>query len=149
MCDTAKLLTGRDYPHLCSVCQAIVTQCVELVQEGPDTEDPEAPLLLAGDRGLLCGGNTCGDKQEPTHTCALCLYETDPEDGFTAYYPEFEAHICQECEKHLVLRVRCACGDFPSATRREGQRLFYSCDSCGEPGGHRDVPTCAHTLQNA
>jgi len=54
-----EFLTGKDYPHLCGGCQSIVDQCVEAVLIGPDTDDNEAPLMLAGDMGLLCGVHAC------------------------------------------------------------------------------------------
>jgi hypothetical protein len=54
-----KFYTGKDYPHLCNGCKTMVDQCVEAVEIGPDTDDNEAPIMLAGDMGLLCGGGDC------------------------------------------------------------------------------------------
>jgi hypothetical protein len=51
--------TGKDYPHLCDKCKATIDQCVDLVQEGEDTDDNEAPLMFAGDHRLMCGGHAC------------------------------------------------------------------------------------------
>ena len=59
-----KFYTGKDYPHLCGGCQTIVDQCVELVEIGPDTDDNEAPLMLAGDHMMLCGEDECTTNQE-------------------------------------------------------------------------------------
>lgn len=44
---------GKDYPWLCPECQGAVDTCLELVLEGPDTDDEEAPCTLAHDLGLL------------------------------------------------------------------------------------------------
>ena len=51
--------TGKDYPWMCEGCRAAVDQCVDAVEIGPDTDDEEAPLMLAGDMRLLCGGGEC------------------------------------------------------------------------------------------
>jgi hypothetical protein len=32
------------------------------VREGPDTDDEEAPLMLAGDRGLICDQEMAGTR---------------------------------------------------------------------------------------
>jgi len=54
-----KYLTGKDYDHLCSRCQAAIDACLPIVIEGPDTDDIEAPFMFAADHGMLCGGSTC------------------------------------------------------------------------------------------
>ena len=54
-----KFYTGKDYPHLCDGCKATIDQCVDLVQEGEDTDDNEAPLMFAYDHKLMCGGHQC------------------------------------------------------------------------------------------
>ena len=60
-----KFYRGKDYPHLCTKCRTTVDQCVDLVMFGEDTDDEEAPLMLAGDLRMLCGdggGNCDGDE---------------------------------------------------------------------------------------
>ena len=69
-----EFLTGRDYPWLCEGCRAAVDECAEevavRVSLGANdmvsgrvlidlTEDSEAPLVLAYDRRLFCGGGEC------------------------------------------------------------------------------------------
>jgi hypothetical protein len=56
------LLTGKDYPHLCDGCQSMVDLCAVAVREGPDTDDEEAALMLAGDQGLLCDREMAGTR---------------------------------------------------------------------------------------
>lgn len=59
-----EFFTGKDYPHICVDCRSVVDLCAVAVAEGPDTDDEEAPLMLAGDKGLLCNqemaGTCCG-----------------------------------------------------------------------------------------
>ena len=54
-----RFLVGKDYGHLCSRCQSAIDLCIEIVLEGPDTDDEEAPFMFAADHMLLCGGSTC------------------------------------------------------------------------------------------
>ena len=54
-----KFYTGKDYPHLCKGCRRMIDQCYDLVMFGEDTDDEEAPLMMAGDLGVLCGGGHC------------------------------------------------------------------------------------------
>lgn len=57
-----KLFTGKDYPRLCKECQAAISAMVTVLREGgPDVGDEETPLMMAGDRGLMCGGNFCAN----------------------------------------------------------------------------------------
>ena len=58
-----KFYTGKDYPHLCRGCRRTIDQCYDLVMLGEDTDDEEAPLMLAGDLGMLCviGGGFIGN----------------------------------------------------------------------------------------
>ncbi|KKK66180.1 hypothetical protein LCGC14_2966660 [marine sediment metagenome] len=88
-----EFLTGKDYPHLCKGCQSIVDQTVEAVLIGPDTDDNEAPLMLAYDLGLLCGGHNC--------ICDCCGDEYDilcPAHGGTAV--EKTAFNIAWCDKY-------------------------------------------------
>lgn len=64
-----EFLTGKDYSHLCSKCQAAIDLCVEVVLEGPDTDNIEAPFDFAADHLLLCGGRTCAGGFEPGQIC--------------------------------------------------------------------------------
>ena len=69
-----EFLTGKDYPHICDSCKNMVDMMLEAILEGPDTDDNEAPLMLAGDLQLLCGrfGNGCEPKSEETLRCYSC-----------------------------------------------------------------------------
>jgi hypothetical protein len=67
-----QFLTGKDYPDLCPACQSAIDQSVELVREGEDTNDQEAPLNFAGDHNMLCGGRTCKVKEQ-RETPLYCL----------------------------------------------------------------------------
>ena len=55
-------LSGDDYPDLCPECRSAVNQIFEMLPEMGDTDDPEAAMMIAGDRKLLCGegGVSCG-----------------------------------------------------------------------------------------
>ena len=64
-----KFLTGKDYDHLCKNCQNAIDLCLELVTEGPDTDNIEAPFDFAADHRLLCGGRTCAGGFEPGQVC--------------------------------------------------------------------------------
>lgn len=50
-----RYLRGRDYPHLCEKCRDAIDKAWELYTSGvmPDTDDPEAPIMYAGDHGWL------------------------------------------------------------------------------------------------
>ena len=69
-----EFLTGKDYPWMCEGCRAAVDECAEAMAERVSwgdgdvesgrllidlTEDNEAPLVLAYDRRLFCGGGEC------------------------------------------------------------------------------------------
>ena len=61
------MLTGKDYPHLCSACQQAIDDAAMLVTEdGPDEamENDEAACDYVYDHGLFCGGHTCENKPE-------------------------------------------------------------------------------------
>lgn len=52
-------LTGKDYPHLCTECRAAIDSVVDLVREGPDTDDDEAACMFVYDHRMYCGGHEC------------------------------------------------------------------------------------------
>ncbi|KKN85788.1 hypothetical protein LCGC14_0275950 [marine sediment metagenome] len=52
-----EFLLGRDYPHLCDTCRAAIdTAALLLGEEGPDTDNIEAPIDFVYDHSLYCGG---------------------------------------------------------------------------------------------
>ena len=71
--ETMQFYTGKDYPHLCNGCKAMVDQCVEEIEErmalGDEDmvsgrvrlafDDNEAPIMFAYDHKLMCGGHEC------------------------------------------------------------------------------------------
>ena len=93
-----KFYTGKDYPHLCNGCKAIIDQCVDMVQMGADTDDNEAPSLLAYDRGLFCGGHEC------ECDCSIGFPEYDDENdilcrvhgGTKEEQQAFNERLCEE-----------------------------------------------------
>ena len=66
-------LAGKDYPWICEQCKAMVDQCVGEIETlmslgyadmisgrvRLEFDDNEAPITLAYDRGLSCGGHEC------------------------------------------------------------------------------------------
>ena len=65
-----KLLTGKDYPHVCELCRSAVDDAAMLLADGIDDaymDDEEAPMMYAYDRGWLCGVGSCdvGVKPQP------------------------------------------------------------------------------------
>lgn len=60
-----KYIGGESYQHLCPICRQSIDNCVTIVEEGPDTDDPEAPMMYASDHNMLCGGRTCVEVEEP------------------------------------------------------------------------------------
>lgn len=64
-----RFLAGKEYGHLCSKCQAAIDLCAEVVLEGPDTDNIEAPFDFAADHLLLCGGRTCAGGFAPGQIC--------------------------------------------------------------------------------
>ncbi len=59
-----RFLTGKDYPELCEACRHMVDMVVDLVIEGPDTDDEEAPINFVYDHHLFCGGDHCAVKEQ-------------------------------------------------------------------------------------
>ena len=57
-------LTGKDYPHLCSLCQTAIDNCLDLAYFGSDTDDIEAPCNLAYDHSMFCGGSECNNRTD-------------------------------------------------------------------------------------
>ena len=97
--ETMQFYTGKDYPHLCNGCKAMVDQCVDLVQMGADTDDNEAPIMFAYDHALMCGGRECecdcsiGHPLLDNHDDILC-----PVHGGTE--AEQQAFMEQECNEN-------------------------------------------------
>ena len=59
-----EFLIGRDYPHLCDTCRAAIDTAALLIgEEGPDTDNIEAPIDFVYDHSLYCGGRSC----QPSH----------------------------------------------------------------------------------
>jgi len=58
--DGVDFLVGKDYPHVCQACKDAVDRAADFLKNfGPDTDDPEAPMMYAADHGWLCGGREC------------------------------------------------------------------------------------------
>lgn len=109
-----EFLTGKDYPLLCSGCRSMIDQCVELVIIiGEGTDDNEAPLMLAGDNNLLCGGREC------VCECA--------EDEFDVLCP---AHGGTEEQKSAVLKKWCQENGHSFPRNREAP-CAWGCGSVG------------------
>ena len=125
-----KFYTGKDYPHLCVGCQATVDQCVELVEIGPDTDDNEAPLMLAGDHMMLCG------KRECSCTCSIGYPKIpyDDEDKILC-----ESHGGTEAEKQEARERLCDRNGhwFPHWTARE--KRDWVCLSCASVLGRVEI----------
>jgi|GEM_PF-4816398 len=88
------MLTGKDYPELCPACRLAIDQCAELVPEGPDTDDDEAPCNMAYDMGLLCASNgpSCREEREMGKPKVTWNYT----DRSTCEHSSEEA--CEACE---------------------------------------------------
>lgn len=58
------MLTGKDYPHLCSACRAAIDDMAMLYGEDlmGDTDNEDAACDAVYDHGMFCGGNTCINK---------------------------------------------------------------------------------------
>ncbi len=59
-----EFLTGKDYPWVCEKCRAAIDAAALLFEgDQEDTDDNEAPLMYAGDHGMLCGdGDSKGEQ---------------------------------------------------------------------------------------
>ena len=72
-----EFLLGRDYPHLCDTCRAAIdTAALLLGEEGPDTDNIEAPIDFVYDHSLYCGGRSC----QPSHIGDWYFIRLDGED---------------------------------------------------------------------
>ena len=60
-----KYLIGKDYDHLCSAWQGVITQLAGEMQNVDDvyTADEEGPCNLAYDYGLFCNGHSCKESK--------------------------------------------------------------------------------------
>jgi len=106
--------TGKDYPWMCEGCRAAVDQCAEEMAERVSlgdgdmvsgrvlidlTDDKEAPLMLAGDRGLFCGWGGCecdcsiGFPRMDKEFDVICPVHGGTEEEQQAFYE-------QGCEKN-------------------------------------------------
>jgi hypothetical protein len=57
------MLTGKDYPHLCSACRATIDEMAMLYgEDGPDTDNEEAACDAVYDHRMFCGGGQCDNK---------------------------------------------------------------------------------------
>jgi hypothetical protein len=61
--------SGKDYPHLCSLCRKAVDDMHQLYTEGltEDEDNDEAPCDAVYDRRMFCGGHTCVNKVGDTN----------------------------------------------------------------------------------
>lgn len=59
-----EFLTGKDYPHVCLGCRAMIDSVAQMFAEGEmaDTDDEEAPCMYVYDHGMYCGGHECVNK---------------------------------------------------------------------------------------
>ena len=122
-----EFLTGKDYPWMCAECRAAIDECAEEVAErvalGAEdmvsgrvlidlTEDSEAPLVLAYDRGMFCGWGEC---------------ECDCSLGFPSLAPELDVlcpvHGGTEEERQAFHEQECARTGHWFPLKREGYCL--------------------------
>lgn len=101
-------LTGKDYDHLCSKCQMAIDLCLELVLEGHDTDNIEAPFDFAADNFLLCSGSTCKGEFEAGQICTwkgrcytavVRLESFHYRGGFWLARDEDEQEVCPDAEE--------------------------------------------------
>ena len=102
--------SGQDYPNLCQQCKIVVNECLDLVLLGSDTDDNEAPFMVAADHEMFCGGHECscdcsiGFPSYDSTEAILC-----PAPGGTeAEQQEFRARLCERAGHY-----------FPAWTARE------------------------------
>ena len=71
-------LTGKDYPHLCSICRRAIDDIAQLFTEGlmADTDDTEAPCTYVYDHGMYCGGHECANKAGDAKMETTCQHST-------------------------------------------------------------------------
>lgn len=96
-----------DYPNLCQSCQATILAVAELLEEGPDTDDPEAPAMWMYDHALYCGGRQCRLTEErlagnpPVWNVYLCSLDNPTDEKLEGPLTFKNAHqtavqLCQE-----------------------------------------------------
>jgi hypothetical protein len=73
-----------DYKHLCDTCNMVIAEVAAVMPELPDTSDNEAPLMIASDRGMLCGGAGCRN--------GFCPGDKAKLGSYTVTLQEFEQH---------------------------------------------------------
>jgi len=58
------MLTGKDYPHLCSLCRKAIDDIAQVfaLDLMEDTDDEEAACDYVYDHGMFCGKHTCINK---------------------------------------------------------------------------------------
>lgn len=133
-------LTGKDYPWLCDACKAVVSEIAALYNDGemPDTDDEEAPINEAYDRGMLCQGHTCANSMKHFDDLVEIfnmnqLWQamqdagiapdqppkgaTDTEMMSIPWSPEIEQAVCPECRSRAAthdsaILTRCTCCGF-------------------------------------
>jgi hypothetical protein len=54
-----EFLTGKDYPHLCEICQSQIDSIASIMEDLEDTDDEEFPCNFVYDNNLFCGGQEC------------------------------------------------------------------------------------------
>ena len=131
-----EFLTGKDYPWICAECRSAVDQCAEEMAERValgaedmvsgrvliDLADREAPMMLAGDRGMFCGWGEC---------------ECDCSLGFPRLAPELDVlcpvHGGTEEEQQAFHEQECARTGHWFPLKREGY-----CLSCGQAYGQAE-----------
>ena len=63
-----KLLTGKDYPHLCDGCKVTLDEIAKMYKDDllGDTDDPEAACMYMYDHAMFCGtrGRRCKQSEE-------------------------------------------------------------------------------------
>lgn len=93
----SKFLTGKDYPHLCSGCRATIDQIAMMLAEaGPDTDDPEAPIMWVYDHRLYCGGHECVNREREQEEQKLTPEWHRISDALSTFYTLLDADEVRE-----------------------------------------------------
>lgn len=60
------MLTGKDYPHLCSACRSAIDDMADLYADDlmEDTDNEEAACDAVYDHRMFCGGGECINKPQ-------------------------------------------------------------------------------------
>jgi hypothetical protein len=66
------MLTGKDYPHLCSACRSAIDDMAGLYADDlmEDTDNEEAACDAVYDHRMFCGGGECINKPIPKYVHA-------------------------------------------------------------------------------